>query len=134
MDTCIWSDAFRKKWSLQTETNRNELKELIQEGRVVLLGPIRQEILSGVSHTDQFSSLKERMKAFPDYPIAMEDYEFAAELYNRFRTYGIQGSNTDFLICAIAHKRDLPIFTTDKDFQLFFKHIKINLYSPRAKP
>lgn len=30
------------------------------------------------------------------------------------------GSNTDFLICAAANRRQLAIFTLDKDFGRFY--------------
>jgi len=45
------------------------------------------------------------------HPIKKEDYELAAELFNKCRAKGIQGSNTDFLICSIALKNDFYIYT-----------------------
>jgi predicted nucleic acid-binding protein len=44
------------------------------------------------------------MSIFPDYVIQTSDYEFAAECSNECRRNGIQGSHTDFLICAVAIK------------------------------
>ncbi|WP_278047051.1 hypothetical protein [Planktothrix agardhii] len=35
------------------------LRDLIADGRVVLLGAIRQEVLSGVRYKEQFSRLQE---------------------------------------------------------------------------
>lgn len=43
---------------------------------------------------------------------------------------GIQGSNTDFLICAVANRNKISIYTTDKDFELFSRHIQIVLHRP----
>jgi hypothetical protein len=40
--------------------------------------------------------------AFPDVPLLMEDYVTAANFFNLCRSKGIQGSSTDFLICAVA--------------------------------
>ncbi len=60
----------------------------------------------------------------------MEDYELAAEFYNTCRSNGIQGANTDFLICAAAVRRSYDILTTDKDFDIFRKHIPIVLVEP----
>ena len=51
VDTCIWSLALRRRSKELTPSEsalREELPELIEEGRVRLLGPIRQEILSGI--------------------------------------------------------------------------------------
>jgi predicted nucleic acid-binding protein len=48
-------------------------------------------------------------------------------LFNTCRRNGIQGSNTDFLICAVAHRRSYSILTTDNDFQNFQAHIPVLL-------
>ena len=39
----------------------------------------------------------------------------------------IAGANTDFLICAVAHRRNYSILTTDNDFQNFQTQISILL-------
>ncbi len=52
----------------------------------------------------------------------------AARFFNLCRQQGIQGSNTDFLICAVAVHNRLAIFTTDKDFISFADHLPIPLY------
>jgi hypothetical protein len=93
-----------------------------------MLGPIRQEILSGIRNESQFNELKKHLESFPDVPAITEDYVTAAKYVNRCRSKGLQGSNTDFLICAMANRNKFSIFTTDKDFELFSKHIKILLH------
>jgi predicted nucleic acid-binding protein len=40
---------------------------------------------------------------------------------------GIQGSTTDFLICAVAHLENLEIFTTDNDFENYGAFLPIEL-------
>ena len=105
-----------------------EFTELIRDVRVQLIGPIRQEILSGIKSEKQFTELREYLSAFQDLTLKEADYEKAAEFFNICRRKGIQGSNTDFLICAVAFNRDLEIFTTDKDFENFQKYIPVNLY------
>lgn len=131
IDACVWSTALRRATKSETQAIVNELKELVGEQRAVLLGPIRQEILSGLREPTQFNELREHLKSFEDYPIASEDYEYAAELFNYFRSRGIQGSNTDFIMVAVAVKHSISIFTTDKDFKLYLKHMKFNLHEIR---
>ncbi|MDD5274407.1 MAG: PIN domain-containing protein [Methylovulum sp.] len=92
-----------------------------------MLGGIRQEILSGIQHEAQFERIRKKLRAFPDYPISTADYETAAQFYNRCRSKGVQGSNTDFLICAMAHCHDFTVFTLDKDFFHFKKHLDFKL-------
>ena len=131
VDTCIWSLALRRG---QQKDNPlvQEFINLIKDVRVQLIGPIRQEILSGIKAKQQFDTLKNYLSAFPDLSIETNDYERAAEFYNMCRKAGIQGSNTDFLICAISANHDLPIFSVDKDFEQFEKKLPIKLYQITA--
>ena len=43
----------------------------------------------------------------------MADYALAGQFFNTCRANGVQGSNTDFLICAASVNHDLPILTLD---------------------
>ncbi|NQU64555.1 MAG: PIN domain-containing protein [SAR324 cluster bacterium] len=131
VDTCIWSLAFRRRTIDDNDPDVNELKELINEVRIGIIGPIRQEILSGISSPEQYKKLKNHLRAFPDMEIRSTEYERAAEIFNRARKNGIQGSNTDFLICAVAERSHLPIFSNDKDFIHFEKITEISLHRPR---
>ncbi|WP_449418134.1 PIN domain-containing protein [Phormidium nigroviride] len=119
VDSSVWSLALRRNTTNYAIAIVNILRDLIADGRVVLLGAIRQEVLSGVRYKEQFSRLQEYLRAFPDLELATEDYELATEFFNTCRSNGVQGSNTDFLLCAVAHRRGYSIFTTDKDFENF---------------
>jgi len=128
VDTPIWSVALRRRARDETTSLRVELSSLVEDGRVVIIGAIRQELLSGIKEHAQFERLREHLRAFPDTETLMDDYEQAAAFYNRCRARGIQGSNTDFLICAMAVRNDFSIFTTDEDFTHFVKVLPITLY------
>ena len=131
VDTSVWSLALRRKSAVR-DPSVVELRGLIEELRVQMIGPVRQEILSGIRSKSQFLKLRETLRAFPDMALTIQDYELAAEFLNVARKRGIQGSNTDFLICAISKRHEMPIFTTDKDFVLFREHLPITLYAPRS--
>lgn len=131
VDTSVWSLALRRQRSSRA-AEAFELAELIQEGRAAILGPVRQELLSGVPDQRQFETLRDYLRAFPDVHLGSDDYEEAAAFFNRCRAKGVQGSNTDFLICAAAARRRLGILTTDADFVHFAKLLPIQLYSPRS--
>ena len=131
VDTSVWSLALRRDLPAIGPVV-SELTELIREVRVRMIGPVRQELLSGMKHKAQFHKLREHLRAFPDLEVTNRDYETAAEYFNLCRGKGIQGSNTDFLICAIAAHNKIPIFTTDEDFTLFLPHLPITLHHPRA--
>jgi len=127
VDTSIWSLALRRNTPDNAIDIINDFRDLIADGRVVLLGAIRQEILSGIRHLEQFVRLRDYLRAFPDLEMNMADYELAAEFFNTCRSNGVQGSNTDFLICAAAVNHGYSIFTTDKDFENFQTYIHIML-------
>lgn len=130
-DTSVWSLALRRQQPADGPVVA-ELTELINEVRVCMIGPVRQELLSGIRHPSQFRKLRDHLRAFPNLELASGDFETAAEFFNLCRSKGVQGSNTDFLICAVAARHKLPIFTTDGDFTLFRQHLPITLHMPRS--
>jgi predicted nucleic acid-binding protein len=125
VDTCIWSQVLRHKNPDQELGAK--LKDLIDDGRVSIIGPIRQELLSGISNATQFNKLKKVLSTFTDIPLRTEHFEKAAEFSNICRNKGIQGSTIDFLICAVAYLDKLVIYTTDKDFKSYKKYLPIKL-------
>ena len=132
VDTSIWSLALRRSGTLTEEDQFLvlELSELINEVRVVMIGPVRQELLSGISSHEQYFNLKKKLHSFEDLLLTREYYERAAEFYNLCRKNGVQGSQIDFLICATAAIAKIQIFTSDKDFFFYAKHVPITLYQP----
>lgn len=127
VDTPIWSYALRSR-NQKYQSEIDELASLIQDQRALIIGPIRQEVLSGYSDPRKFKVLKETLSFFDNTPIVDHDYELAAEFCNKCREKGIQGSHTDFLICAVAARLDVPIFTTDNDFIQYQKFTSTKLY------
>lgn len=127
VDTSVWSLALRRSRS-GPDPAVAELRSLIDEGRVAIIGPIRQELLSGVRTVESVALLREHLHAFSDEPLESADFERAAEHFNTCRRRGVQGSNTDFLICAAAERRELPILTTDADFTRFAAVLPIALH------
>lgn len=130
VDTPIWSYALRSP----DERFRNEVDELVRlvrNGNALIIGPIRQEILSGYSNLNKFHAIREKLAGFENTPVLDSDYESAAEFNNICRTKGIQGSHTDFLICAVAKRLGIAVFTTDKDFVHYRRVISVHLHSSR---
>jgi predicted nucleic acid-binding protein len=127
VDTSVWSLALRRNTPANAMPVVNLLRDLITDGRGAMLGAVRQEVLSGIRHAEQFTRLRDYLHAFADLGLTTEDYELAAEFYNICRSNGIQGANTDFLLCAVAHRRGYSILTTDKDFESFQVYIPVKL-------
>jgi predicted nucleic acid-binding protein len=127
VDTCVWSLALQSDDSKNKEI-KNELELLIDENKVLMIGPIRQEILSAYKDEKKFITIEKSLSYFPSTTIIDNDYVIAAKFHNLCRSKGIQGSHIEFLICAIASRLESAIFTVDKDFLSYQKHLPILLH------
>jgi hypothetical protein len=68
VDTPVWSLALRRKPEQLSPRERQlteTLAELVRAGRVQLLGPVRQELLSGIREEAQVRKLRDYLRAFP---------------------------------------------------------------------
>lgn len=128
VDTPVWSLALRRPVAPQDAVTA-ELRRLIDAGDALIAGPIRQELLSGIKNQQQCKVLRERLEAFPDLPIETADYERAAMCFNQCRSRGVQGSNTDYLVCALALRLNIPVFSTDKDFARYARVLGVRLHA-----
>lgn len=133
VDTTIWSLALRRRPASRNPDETKVVKaweDLVRDSRVVLLGLIRQEILSGIADGRQFERLRDALSPFSDEAIETDDHVRAAEHFNRCRAAGINGSPVDFLITSVAERLAVPIMTTDSDFTRFARHLPIRLFGP----
>jgi predicted nucleic acid-binding protein len=131
VDTSLWSLALRRRRENLAPVQSRQVRildELISEGRVQLIGPVRQEVLSGIRNEEQFARLRNELRAFPEVALDREDYERAAEISNACRAHGIIGSSVDFLICSVAARRNWSVYTADRDFERYSKFVPFSLY------
>ena len=128
VDTPVWSLALRRRNRKDTPPQTQALSDLVAEGRVVLLGAIRQEILSGVRYPEQFERLRAALEPFPDEPIRTDDYVEAAQVCNGCLRSGVLTGNTDSLICAVAISRGMEVLTTDRDFVHMSEIVPVQLH------
>ena len=136
VDTSVWSLALRRQPKDLTAAEQSmvrELADLTREGRVRIIGLIRQELLSGIRTAAQYEKLRAALRAFPDEPIDSPDFEAAAGASNACRARGIAASVVDALICQSALSRQWDIFTTDPDFTNYAKDLPIKLHIPRSR-
>jgi predicted nucleic acid-binding protein len=135
VDTSVWSLALRRKHhSLSPEEKLlvAELAELIREGRAQVIGLVRQELLSGLRTAEQYESLRQYLRSFPDERIGTSDHEETAKAGNQCRAKGVAVSIVDVLLCAVAMKREWGIFTTDPDFLNYARILPLKLHTPRT--
>jgi predicted nucleic acid-binding protein len=105
VDTPVWSLALRRRKATLSQIDRRVVDEwsgLVSQFSVTLIGPIRQEVLSGIRDQAAFEKLRETLRAFEDIPLTSGLFEEAARCSNHCRAKGIAGSTIDFLICAAS--------------------------------
>jgi predicted nucleic acid-binding protein len=132
VDTPVWSLSLRRE---PTNLNAREadsvdrLRNLTSANLAQMIGPVRQELLSGLREDAQFFRLRDLLHGFLDVRLFTEDYEEAARMSNVCRHHGVAGSSTDFLVCAVASRRRWQIFTTDRDFDRYRHLLSVKLFS-----
>lgn len=132
VDTSVWSLALRRRPGDLTAAEHSvvgELVELTRDGRARIIGLVRQELLSGIKTAAQYEKLRVALRAFPDEPIEVSDYEAAAKVSNSCRSRGIAASIVDALVCEIALSRQWSILTTDPDFENYARILPIRLHA-----
>jgi predicted nucleic acid-binding protein len=117
VDTSVWSLALRRKNTASLSPDEQKLKaalvQAIRDGRVVMLGLLRQELLSGIKEKAQFDKVKAALDPYLDEPIDTGDHEYAARVYNECRNQGAEAGTVDILICAIAVRRGWEVLSGD---------------------
>ena len=134
VDTSVWSLALRRPKNspitAEQQATVNALADLVRDGRAMLIGAIRQELLCGIKSQSQFDALRDSLAAYEDMALSRQVYESAAQAFNTCRANGAQGSNTDFLICAVSIHHQLPIYSLDGDFLMYRRWLPVQLYVP----
>lgn len=128
VDSCAWSLLLRRKNKAAVSRDQqlilSSLAEAIQEGRVAIIGPIRQEVLSGIKDLIQFEKLRSALELFPDEQLLATHYEEAARLFNICRTRGVECGSTDILICEVAIRKHYDILTYDQGLRRCIKALQ----------
>jgi predicted nucleic acid-binding protein len=118
VDACVWSLSLRRRQravlNLDQQRVFDALQAAVQDGRVAIIGAIRQEVLSGIRDKKQFSKTQQALSPFLDEEILPSDYIDAARLFNSCQDHGVQCGSVDMLICVVAARRVFDILTYDQ--------------------
>ena len=117
VDTCVWSLSLRRRGNPVFSSEEQQLLTLlsraIQDFRTAIIGPVREEILSGIRDRGHFAKTQGLLDPFPDEELISADYVQAARLFNVCRDHGVECGATDILICAVAARKGWAILTSD---------------------
>lgn len=133
IDTTSWSFFLRRRLperltSIELAV-REQTRAAIDRDEAALLGMVRQEVLSGLAPRERFAYVRDILAALSDEPVASTDHERAAEMFNRCKAAGVQGSDVDYLICAVAERLSADILTLDRDFTRYAQLLPIRLHA-----
>ena len=130
VDSSVWSLYFRKEKNLSEADMRiiAKVNELNSDNRIVIIGAVRQEVLSGISSKEKFEKIEERLSFLEDFPVTTKNHITAARFFNECRSHGIQGAHNDFLIAAVAAENGFEVFTLDGDFSEYRNYIGVTLF------
>ena len=132
VDTPVWSLSLRRRAIDLSPSERRvtqSLYDLVRHSRVKLLGPTRQEVLSGIREESQFLRIRDHLRGFANVELDASDYEEAARASKQCRRHGIAGSPVDLLMCAVALRHGWQVFTTDRDFARYAEVLPIELFA-----
>jgi predicted nucleic acid-binding protein len=115
IDTCIWAGVFAKPGSRE----HHAAERLIEEDRVVVIGPVLTEVLYGFKRREQAEWAASRLRNLGWIDVARDDWEKAASLGRQLAAAGHRLPLTDLVIAAIARRHDLLVYTIDPHFELF---------------
>jgi predicted nucleic acid-binding protein len=142
VDSSVWSLALRRQKTVQLNREETRLTALladaITDGSIVMIGPIRQELLSAIKEEAQFQKLKAALDAYRDEGLETKDFEEAARLYNLCRSRGMECGPFDILMCAVAWLRGWKVLTNDVSMTRCLEVIKglpgLSTVPPTALP
>lgn len=132
IDSPAWSLLFRRDRNPRSGDERAfqlGVRDIVASGQALLIGAIRQEVLSGFRSEARFLEFRDHLLAFSDEPVLMADYETAALFWNRTWAAGIAPTSTDMLVCAVSARLRAPVLTADLDFERYARVLPVELHA-----
>ena len=114
IDTSVWIHALRPTGNAEIRTR---LKPLIVNAQTCITEWILLELMTGLTKTDQPSSLLQWFTPVPRLPFHPEWWERAWENAGRLRKQGVTPSAADCLIATIAIEHRVTLIHCDTDFE-----------------
>ena len=114
VDTCVWVPFFNRRGSIE----KRMVDQLLDEDRVLLIGPVLSEVLLGFRRDEQADWVESTLRGTHWLDLAWDDWTDAARLGRGLAKQGHVLPLSDLLIAAAALARDTAVYTTDPHFDL----------------
>ena len=123
VDSSVWVDYFNGKQSVETDCLDSLLgKEPVGLGDVVLV-----EVLQGFRRDQDYKIANDLLTALTVFTLGGEEMAIkSADNFRLLRKKGITVRKTiDVLIATFCINKNLPLLHSDKDFDPFHQHLKL---------
>lgn len=128
VDTCVLSEAFRKKTKpLNTQITECLSQMIKDDWPLIIPGIVLQEFLTGFATDKGMQKVLDVISGFKVNYADYEDHLMAARIRSQCHKKGIQSSGIDALIAAITINLNGRLLTVDNDFKNISKvcHLKL---------
>ena len=88
----------------------------MREGRIVMCGQVKQELLQGTRDDKRFATLERQLSTWSYEAEIPDDFVEGARLYARLRWKGTAIGAADCLIAALAKRCGFAVCATDPHF------------------
>jgi predicted nucleic acid-binding protein len=113
VDTSVWIDFFIHPQASVTL----QLKQLLRDRRVVLVGMVLAEILQGIKNPRESKQVRETLKNLPFLETPRTVWQRAGDLSAGLRRQGLTIPLSDLVIAATAIGEEAEVFTRDPHFE-----------------
>ena len=123
VDSSVWVDYFNGTQSVETDCLDSLLgKEPVGLGDVVLI-----EVLQGFRRDQDYKTAKDLLTALAVFTLGGQEMAIkSADNFRLLRKKGITVRKTiDVLIATFCINKNLPLLHSDKDFDPFHQHLKL---------
>ena len=119
-DVDIWHRAYSR---LEPDPQVvHEFAQLARDRRILLLGWVRQTLLSRVRDERQYTRLVWVLGGWPDLPLRSRDHEQAADLGRRMRSMQTTIPPWNALVWVVAERVGAQVWSSDRSWQGLGRH------------
>ena len=126
IDTSAWIDAFRSGSGIAF---RGLVKDLILQGRVLLPGIIKAEILRGTKNKKEYGQMVDLLKGLAYLPVDETFWDGLADFSFKLFRKGIVVPLTDTYITLLCIENNVPLLHNDKHFELISQKFPLKIFN-----
>ncbi len=130
IDTSVWIESLRPQGDAELG---HMVRDLILNGRVLLPGIIKVELLRGAKNKKEYKMLHEVLKGLTYLPVQDSFWDKLAEFSFELFRKGVSVPLTDTYIALACIENKAPLLHRDQHFDLIATHSDLELLGDIAR-